>query len=62
LIVEIEGGISAEMKAVLDERCPGFSEDVAAYPRAHPSEREFLWLRLISWLDREIFGSVQAEG
>jgi hypothetical protein len=62
LIVQIEGRISAETKAVLDDRCRGFLDDAAAYERAHPREREFLWLRLISWLDREIFGFAQAEG
>ena len=62
LIVETEGGVSLDMKALLDERCPGFLDDVEAYRRAHPREREFLWLRLISWLDRETFGFAQAEG
>ena len=62
LIVEVEGGISAEMKSLLDDRCPGFLDDAASYRRAHPRERDFLWLRLISWLDRERFGFARAEG
>ena len=62
LIVEIEGGVSQDIKALLGERCPGFLDDVEAYRRAHPREGEFLWLRLISWIDREKFGFVQAEG
>ena len=62
LIVEIEGGVSQDMKALLDERCPGFLDHAEVYRRAHPREREFLWLRLIAWLDRETFGFVQAEG
>jgi hypothetical protein len=62
LIVETEGGVSQDMKALLDERCPGFLDAVEAYRRAHPREREFLWMRLISWLDRETFGFAQAEG
>ena len=62
LIVETEGSISPEMKALLDERCPGFLDDVEAYRRTHPCEREFLWLRLISWLDCRTFGFAEAEG
>jgi hypothetical protein len=58
----MEGGVSADMTILLDGRCPGFLDDAAAYRRAHPSEREFLWLRLISWIDRAIFGFAQAEG
>ena len=61
LVVETDG-VSQDMKALLGERCPGFLDDVEVYRRAHPREREFLWLRLISWLDRETFGFVQAEG
>ena len=34
LIVETEGGVSPDMKALLDERCPGFLDDVDAYRRA----------------------------
>ncbi len=62
LIVEIEGGVSPTLKTLLDDRCPGFLDDAAAYRRAHPRDREFLWLRLISWIDREKFGFAQAEG
>jgi hypothetical protein len=62
LIVETEGSASPEMKALLDERCPGFLDDVEAYRRAHPREREFLWLRLISWLDHHTFGFAETEG
>jgi hypothetical protein len=58
LIVEIEGGVSVDMKALLDDRCQGFLAEAEAYRRSHPREREFLWLRLISWLDRETFGFV----
>jgi hypothetical protein len=62
LVVEIEGGISTKMQSLLDERCPGFLADLAAYREAHPNEREFLWLRLIEWIDHRIFGSTNAEG
>lgn len=62
LIVDTEGGISPDMKALLNERCPGFLDDVEAYRPAHPREREFLWLRLISWLDCHTFGFAETEG
>jgi hypothetical protein len=62
LIVETEGMLSPDMKMLLDERCPRFLDDAEVYRRAHPREREFLWLRLISWLDRETLGFARAEG
>lgn len=62
LAVETEGGISAEMRSILEQRCPGFLQYAEAYRRGHPNEREFLWLRLISWIDDEIFGFAKAEG
>ena len=62
LVVEIEGGISTKMQSLLDERCPGFLADLAAYREAHPNEREFLWLRLIEWIDNNTFESASAEG
>jgi hypothetical protein len=62
LIVETQGEVSPDMRALLEDRCPGFLDNAEAYRRAHPHEREFLWLRLISWLDRETFGFVHAEG
>jgi hypothetical protein len=62
LIVETEGAISPDMRQLLNDRCPGFLDDAETYRRDHPRQREFLWLRLISWLDRETFGFAQAEG
>jgi hypothetical protein len=62
LVVEIEGGVSTKMQALLDERCPGFIADLNAYRDSHRDEREFVWLRLIEWIDHSIFGSACAEG
>ncbi len=62
LINEAEGTVSPEMKALLDVHCPGFLEYMASYHREHPREREFLWLRLISWIDDNIFGFAKKEG
>ena len=62
LVVETEGRVSAEMKTLLEQRCPGFLRCAEDYRRAHPKEREFLWLRLISWVDDNIFGFAKAEG
>jgi hypothetical protein len=62
LVVETEGCISAEMRGILEHRCPGFLESAEDYWRSHPKEREFLWLRLISWIDDEIFSFAKAEG
>jgi len=50
------------MEALLEQRCPGFLDSAEDYRRAHPKEREFLWLRLISWIDDKIFGFAKAEG
>jgi hypothetical protein len=62
LVVEIEGGISTNMQVLLDERCHGFIGDLNAYRESHPDEREFVWLRLIEWIDHRIFGSANAGG
>ena len=62
LVVEIEGGVSTKMQALLDERCPGFIADLNAYRESHRDEREFVWLRLIEWIDNNIFESASAEG
>ena len=62
LVVETEGCISAKMRAILEQRCPGFLECAENYRRTHPNEREFLWLRLTSWIDDEVFSFAKAEG
>ena len=62
LIVETEGCVSCEMVSLLNDRCPGFLKYAEDFRRAHPNEREFLWLRLISWIDDEIFSFARTEG
>jgi hypothetical protein len=60
LIVDTEGGVSTEMTTLLESRCPGFLKCAEDYRRVHPNEREFLWLRLITWI--EIFSFAKTEG
>ena len=62
LVVELEGGVSSKMRPILNERCPGFIAALTAYRESHPDEREFLWLRLIEWIDHNIFEAANAEG
>src|ERR1017187_7813988 len=62
LVVEIDGGISTTMQTLFDQRCPGFIADLTAYRESHPNEKDFVWLRLIEWIDHKIFGSAYAEG
>jgi hypothetical protein len=62
LVVETQQCVSAKMEALLEQRCPGFLDSAEDYRRAHPKEREFLWLRLISWIDDTVFGFAKAEG
>jgi len=65
LLVEADGSVSDEMKRILEQRCPGcpgFLQYADDYRRAHPNEREFLWLRFISWIDEEIFSFARTEG
>jgi hypothetical protein len=62
LVVETDGSISSEIRDILEQRCPGFLKSAEDYRRAHPQEREFLWLRLISWIDDEVFSFAKAEG
>lgn len=48
LIVEVQAGVSAEMRTLLDDRCPGFLDEAAAHSRAHPQEpANLLWLSKI---------------
>jgi hypothetical protein len=62
LLVEADGSISEEIKGILEQRCPGFLEYADNHRRTHPDNREFLWLRLISWIDDEIFAFAKTEG
>jgi len=62
LVVETEGCVSVEMKTLLEQRCPGFLQCAEEYRRTHLNEREFLWLRLISWIDDNIFAFAKTEG
>jgi hypothetical protein len=62
LIVESEGCISCEMQLLLRERCPGFLEAAAAYRQSHHREEEFLWLRLIDWIDGHVLDFAISEG
>jgi hypothetical protein len=62
LLVEADGCVSGEVKGILEQRCPGFLQYAENYRRTHPNEREFLWLRLISWIDDKVFGFAKTEG
>lgn len=62
LVVEMEGGVSTKMQTILDERCPGFIAALNTHRQSHPGEPEFLWLRLIEWVDSNVFGSANTEG
>jgi len=62
LVDEVEGCLSTKIKTLLDERCPGFLGDLSHYRESHPDERQFVWLRLIEWIDQNVFESANAEG
>ena len=62
LIAETEGADSATLHRRLEERCPEFLAFAAEHARKHPHEPEFLWLRLISWIDERTFSFAKAEG
>jgi hypothetical protein len=59
---DIEGRVSEKMQTRLDQRCPGFLQYAMDYNEQHPEEREFLWLRLIEWIDSEVFRLAVEEG
>lgn len=54
-------GLGSQVIAILNERCPGFLVYMESYEKAHPEERSFLWLRLITWIDEHVFASAKAE-
>ncbi|MGH9771915.1 MAG: hypothetical protein ACRD4Q_09495 [Candidatus Acidiferrales bacterium] len=62
LINETQDPASTGLHQILEERCPGFLASVAEYAKRHPDEPEFLWLRLISWIDNQIFAFAREEG
>lgn len=62
LIAETEGSVSSGLAQILEQRCPGFLASAAEYVKRHPKEPEFLWLRLLSWIDDKIFAFAHAEG
>src|SRR5512132_597072 len=62
LIVEAEGHISPEIQALLESRCPGFIGALTVYRESHHREREFVWLRLIEWIDDNVFDYARTEG
>lgn len=62
LIDETQSCGSGGLYQILEERCPGFLASAAEHAERHPEEPEFLWLRLISWIDDRIFGFAKAEG
>jgi hypothetical protein len=53
-------GDSCEEPALRD-RCPGFLEQLAER-RSSQTAREFLWLKLIEWIDSHFFDYAKAEG
>ena len=62
LIVTTEVSISSKMDALLDRRCPGFLSALVRHSESHPDEREFFWLRLIEWIDDNVYRHVETEG
>jgi hypothetical protein len=62
LIRETESIISDPLRQTLEQRCPGFLMFAAEYAKKHPKEPEFLWLRLIAWIDDQIFAFAKTEG
>lgn len=60
LVVDHDG-LGSHVITILTERCPAFLEYAAGYEKAHPEERPFLWLRLITWIDEHAFASPKAE-
>lgn len=53
---------AVQIESILAERCPGFLATEIAYRDAHPREPEFRWLRLIQWIDGNIFHYADAAG
>ncbi|MCU1258098.1 MAG: hypothetical protein JWO80_983 [Bryobacterales bacterium] len=62
LVVEVEGCVTELMRSAIEKRCPGFFSYADAYRREHPQEREFLWMRLITWFDENVFAFAKEEG
>jgi hypothetical protein len=61
LVADKEGSASARVQRALEDRCPGFLEQLASYQQSHSDEKAFLWLQLIEWIDAHIFSDARSE-
>jgi hypothetical protein len=62
LVDETQGPLCPGFHQILEERSPGFLASAAEHAKKHPNEPKFLWLRLITWVDNQIFGFAKMEG
>lgn len=62
LAVEIDGSVTESTRTAIEKRFPGFLSNVDAYRSQHVQEREFLWMRLVSWFDENVFAFAKEEG
>lgn len=61
-VVDAEGRVPAQVRRVLQERCPGFLDYEAQYREAH-LERAFpLPLLLLEWIHDRVFAHAKEEG
>ncbi len=56
-IVELEGSAPSWLEAILRERCPGFTEEVA-----RSNKPQLLSLELLPWVHNQVFGFAKEEG
>ena len=56
-VVELEGSIPSWLEAILQKRCPGFTEEVA-----RSDEPELLGFHVLPWVHSHVFGSAKQEG
>jgi hypothetical protein len=60
-ILEVEHRLSASLRDVLDDRCPGFLEREGRGAE-RPASKRPLHLCLEDWIEEEVFGSTKKEG
>jgi len=61
-VVDAEGRVPAQVRRVLQERCPGFLDYETQYRKTHLKRASPLPLLLLEWIHDRVFAHAKAEG
>lgn len=61
LIVETAGEVPAYLVSVLDQRCPGFADQLASKNAEHAGASTWLWQELLAWIESHFFAGAKSD-